>query len=123
MRVLAALIVLSPLWAQGISRGLRARVPIPPVLAADGPQQASAPRFTIGPLIEVHLWRGAALGADFLLRRTDLAFSPTGSRSFNFSIPLGSVPPANVVVTGVAHAVAVEIPEPSTAVVGFDLAI
>src|ERR1700737_2270915 len=81
MRVLAALIVLSPLWAQGISLGLRAGVPITPVLAADGPQQASASRFTIGPLIEVHLWRGAALGADFLLRRSDLAVSPAGSRS------------------------------------------
>src|SRR5260370_42391215 len=81
MRVLAALLVSSPLWAQGISLGLRAGVPITPVLAADGPQQASEPRFTIGPLIEVHLWRGAALGADFLLRRSDLAFSPAGSRS------------------------------------------
>src|SRR5260370_42617759 len=80
MRVLAALLVSSPLWAQGISLGLRAGVPITPVLAADGPQQASEPRFTIGPLIEVHLWRGAALGADFLLRRSDLAFSPAGSR-------------------------------------------
>ena len=81
MRVLAALLVSWPLWAQGISLGLRAGVPITPVLAADGPQQASEPRFTIGPLIEVHLWRGAALGADFLLRRSDLAFSPAGSRS------------------------------------------
>jgi hypothetical protein len=81
MRVLAALLVSSPLWAQGISLGLRAGVPITPVLATDGPQQASAPRFTIGPLIEVHLWRGAALAADFLLLRSDLASAPTGSRS------------------------------------------
>jgi hypothetical protein len=29
----------------------------------------------IGPCIEVHLWRGAALGADFLFRRTELAAS------------------------------------------------
>ena len=79
--MLAALLLSSLLWAQGTSLGLRAGVPITPVLTADGPQQASASRFTIGPLIEVHLWHGAALGADFLLRRSDLAFSPTGSRS------------------------------------------
>lgn len=80
MRVLAALLLSSPVWAQGISLGLRVGVPITPVLSADGPQEASASRFTVGPLIEVHLWRGAALGADFLLRRTGLAFSAAGLR-------------------------------------------
>jgi hypothetical protein len=80
MRMLAALLVSSPLLAQAVSLGLRAGIPITPVLAADRPQQASAPRYTIGPLIEVHLWHGVGLGADFLLRRADLAISSAGSR-------------------------------------------
>ena len=79
MRILAALLVSSTLLAQGVSLGLRAGVPITPVLTADGPQQASEPRFTIGPFVEIHLWHGAGLGADFLLRRVSLAISPAGS--------------------------------------------
>ena len=78
--MLAALLVSSPLLAQAVSLGLRAGIPITPVLAADGRQQASALRYTIGPLIEVHLWHGAGLGADFLLHHAGLAVSPAGSR-------------------------------------------
>ena len=78
--MLAALLVSSPLWAQAVSLGLRAGIPITPVLTADGPPQASAPRYTIGPLIEVHLWRGVGFGADFLLQRTGLAIPSAGSR-------------------------------------------
>jgi hypothetical protein len=73
--MLAALLVSSPLLAQGVSLGFRAGIPITPVLTADGPQQAPASRFTIGPLIEVHLWRDTVLGADFLLRRSAITFS------------------------------------------------
>jgi hypothetical protein len=80
MRVLAALLVSSPLFAQTVSLGLRAGVPVTPPLTVDGRQQASASRFTIGRLIEVHLWRGAGFGADFLLRRADLAISAAGSQ-------------------------------------------
>jgi hypothetical protein len=79
MRTLAALLVLSPLFAQGVSLGLRAGVPITPMLTANGPQQASEPRFTIGPSVEIHLWHGAGLGADFLLRRAGLAISMVAS--------------------------------------------
>jgi hypothetical protein len=79
MRTLAALLVLSPLFAQGVSLGLRAGVPITPMLTANGPQQASEPRFTIGPSVEIHLWHGAGLGADFLLRRAGLAISTAAS--------------------------------------------
>jgi hypothetical protein len=79
MRMLTALLVSSPLLAQGVSLGLRAGIPITPALTAIGSQQATASRFTIGPLIEVHLWHGAGFGADFLLHRTDLAISPVGS--------------------------------------------
>jgi hypothetical protein len=78
--MLAALLVSSPLLAQTASLGLRAGIPVTPPLTVDGRQQASAPRFTIGPLIEVHLWRGAGFGADFLLRRADLAISAAGSQ-------------------------------------------
>ena len=79
MRILTALFVSSPLLAQGVSLGLRAGIPITPTLTADGSQQATASRFTIGPLIEVHLWHGVGFGADILLHRTDLAISPAGS--------------------------------------------
>jgi hypothetical protein len=78
MRVLAALLVSSPLWAQAVSVGLRAGIPITPVLTADGPQQASGPRCTFGPLIEVRLWRGVGFGADFLLDRASLASGSAG---------------------------------------------
>jgi hypothetical protein len=79
MRMLAALILSSSSLAQVVSLGLRAGIPITPVLTASGRQQASASRYTIGPLMEVHLWRGAALGGDFLLDRFELA-SSAGSR-------------------------------------------
>jgi hypothetical protein len=79
MRMLAALLVSSPLLAQGLSLGLRAGIPITPALTSGAHQQVSAPRYTIGPLIEVHLWHGACVGAEFLLNRTDLATSPAGS--------------------------------------------
>jgi hypothetical protein len=80
MRIVAALVALSPLWAQGLSLGLRAGIPITPMLTANGNERASEPRFTIGPLIEGHLWHGAAFGADFLLQRTDLAVLLAGSQ-------------------------------------------
>jgi hypothetical protein len=78
--MLAALLVSSQLLAQGVSIGLRAGIPITPVLTADSPQQASMPRFTIGPLIGVPLCHGLGFGADFLLRRTGLAIPAAGSR-------------------------------------------
>lgn len=76
--MLAALLISSPLLAQTVSLGLRAGIPVTPPLTVDGRQQASASRFTIGLLIEVHLWRGAGFGADFLLLRTDLVISAAG---------------------------------------------
>ena len=80
MRTLAALVISSPLLAQAVSLGVRAGIPITPMLTADGPQQSSKPRWMIGALIDVHLWHGAGLGADFLLQRAGLGISPAGSR-------------------------------------------
>jgi hypothetical protein len=80
MRVLAALLVSSPLLAQVVSLGLRAGIPITPMFTAGGRQQASGSRYTIGPLIEVRLWPGAGVGADFLLHHAGLAISTAGSR-------------------------------------------
>lgn len=79
MRMLAALILSSSLFSQTVSLGLRAGIPITEMLTAGGNQRVSASRYTIGPLIEVHLWRGAALGGDFLLDHSELA-STAGSR-------------------------------------------
>jgi hypothetical protein len=81
MRTLAVLVVSSTLLAQGVSPGLRTGVAVTPLLTAEGPQHTSASRFTIGPCIEIHLWRDAALGVDFLLRRTDLAISAAARRA------------------------------------------
>lgn len=72
MRVLAVLLVSWPLVAQTVSLGLRAGIPITPMLTADGCRQASGSRYTTGPLIEVHLWHGAGLGADFLVRHDEI---------------------------------------------------
>jgi len=71
MRLLAALLVSSPLLAQAVSLGLRAGIPITPALTAEAPPHASTPRFTAGALVEFRLWRGAGLGADFLMNRSD----------------------------------------------------
>jgi len=79
MRLLAALLVSSHLLAQSISVGLRTGIPVTPLLTADPPQQVRTPRFTIGPLLEVSVWHGVAVGADFLVRRTELAVSAAGS--------------------------------------------
>jgi hypothetical protein len=94
MRMFATLLVSSRLLAQGVSFGLRAGVPFTPVLTVDGPQHASEPRFTIGPFVEIHLWHGAGLGADFLLRRSDLAISAPGSghaRVWRWEAPITAV--------------------------------
>jgi len=80
MRKFAAVLVPLQLWAQGVSVGLRAGVPITPVLTADMPEQVSTPRFAMGPLVEFPLWHGLNFGADFLLRRTDFAIPEAGSR-------------------------------------------
>ena len=77
--MLALPLVASVLFAQGVSLGLRAGIPITPVLTGNGRPQVSTQRYTIGPLIEVHLWHGAALGADFLLNRAGLAVAPAES--------------------------------------------
>ena len=73
MRIAVALLAWSPLLAQTASFGVRVGIPITPVFRAEGHQQPPRPRYKIGPLIEVHLWRGAAIGADFLLSRAGLA--------------------------------------------------
>jgi hypothetical protein len=74
MRVFYALLLSSALWAQGISLGLRSSVNITPQFAAMGPQQAPASPFTIGPLIEDHLWRGTALRVTFCCATANSAF-------------------------------------------------
>jgi hypothetical protein len=78
MRMLAVLSISTPLLAQIVSLGLRTGFPITPPLSSDGPQQTSAPRKIIGPLIEVHLGHGLDLGADFLVQRAGLAVSSAG---------------------------------------------
>ncbi len=79
VRVLAVLVVSSGLFAQALSPGVRAGVFLTPLLTAAGPQQISVSPFTIGPCLEVRLWRGAAAGIDFLFRRTGVALSATAS--------------------------------------------
>jgi hypothetical protein len=80
MWMLVALLVSSQLFAQPFSLGVRAGIPITRMFTAEGPQQAAGPRWMMGALVEVHLWRGAGFGADFLVQRADLSVSPAGSR-------------------------------------------
>jgi hypothetical protein len=81
MWIFAALAISSPLLlAQTVSIGLRAGIPITSELTAGGSRQTSTERYTIGPLIEVHLWHGAALGADFLLQGAKVSTRLAGSR-------------------------------------------
>src|SRR5438477_11177315 len=88
MRMLALPLVASVLFAQGVSLGLRAGIPITPMLTGNGRPQVSTQRYTIGPLIEVHLWHGAALGADFLLQRTELAIPAAESSVWRWEAPI-----------------------------------
>jgi hypothetical protein len=80
MRMLALLAISSPLFSQGVSLGLRSGVLVTSLLTAESPQRTSASRFTIGPCLEIHLWRGAGFGLDLLFRRAYLADSSAGSR-------------------------------------------
>lgn len=79
MRTLSILALSSSLLAQSVSLGLRSGAFATTLITAEEPHQASGSRFTVGPCIEVHLWRGAAFGLDFLLRSASL-ISPAGSR-------------------------------------------
>jgi len=69
MRGLAALVVLSPLWAQGVSLGVRGGFSITAALTADAHLRATKSRYIVGPLVEVNLWPSGTVGADFLVRR------------------------------------------------------
>lgn len=80
MRLLAVLAVSSPLLAQAVSPGFRTGFLATPLIRSAAPQQVSGSRWTIGPCIEVPVWRGAAFGADFLFRRAGLAIPPPGRR-------------------------------------------
>jgi hypothetical protein len=107
MRPLAVLVVSLPLLAQRLSPGVRSGVFITPLLADEGPQHASASRFTVGPCIEIKLWRDTAFGSEFLLRRTDLAASPASARFWASELPATLVyrfhsEPALFVRTGIS---------------------
>lgn len=80
MKELAALLVAPALWAQAVSVGLRVGVPVTSMLHAEGPYEARAGRYTLGPLIEVRLWRGVGVGADFLVSRAGLATASAGAQ-------------------------------------------
>ena len=54
-----ALFALAPVLAQPLSYGVRAGIPATSML-----NQGAPPRFTAGPSVEFHLWRGIAAGAD-----------------------------------------------------------
>lgn len=65
---------------QTVSFGLRAGAPVTAQLRADQGYQASTQRYTIGPALEVGLFGGWAVGADFLLQAATLA-TPGSARA------------------------------------------
>jgi hypothetical protein len=77
----AVLLLSSTLSAQDISAGLRAGLPLTPVLTADSPLESSTTWYVLGPFLEVQLAHGFGVGADLLLRRTGLTIPPAGSHA------------------------------------------
>jgi hypothetical protein len=84
MRVFAALLASSTLWAQPVSVGMRAGVPLTHMLASDAPVETSGAHFTIGPTVEFHIWRGIGGGADFLFARAGISTAGTGEPHVEF---------------------------------------
>lgn len=70
------LIFSTPLMAQALSAGLRTGVLVSPFFGGRATQQGSTSRLTIGPFVEMRLWRGASVGIDFLLRRASFELPP-----------------------------------------------
>jgi hypothetical protein len=74
VRVVIVLVLSARLWAQA-SLGLRTGFVVNPIITAEAGQ-----RFTLGPYLETHLWRGAAMDVDVLLRRPAFEVTPAHSR-------------------------------------------
>ena len=80
MRPLTALVLSAPLFAQVVGLGLRAGISATAPLSAGANQHASVARFTVGPAMEVHLGRGAALGLDWLFDHSEVAALAASAR-------------------------------------------
>jgi hypothetical protein len=86
--MIAALLVSPALLAQTVSVGMRAGPAITHSFSADRIQELSLPEYTIGPAIEMHLWRGSAIGADFLLQGAQLPSSPARITVRRWELPV-----------------------------------
>ena len=108
MRIVAALLVSPALLAQTVSFGVRAGMPVTSVFSVDRSRQTSTQRYTFGPTIEIDLWRGVAIGADFLLQSAMLsaAASPTTVKRWELPVTfvyrLRPSPPRPFVRAGVS---------------------
>jgi hypothetical protein len=72
VRFLTLLALSAPLMAQALSAGLRAGMVATPFFTFHAAQQELSSRWTIGACVELHLWRGAGVAVDLLLRRPGL---------------------------------------------------
>lgn len=88
MRMIAALLVPPALVAQTVSVGMRAGLAITHSFSADRSQQLSLREYTIGPAIEIHLWRGSAIAADFLLQGAQLLSSASRITVRRWELPM-----------------------------------
>jgi hypothetical protein len=88
MRIVAALLVSPALLAQTLSFGVRAGLPTTDVFTVDWSRHASTQRYTIGPIIEIDLWRGAAIGADFLLQSATLTAAASSTTVKRWELPV-----------------------------------
>jgi len=61
MRMVAALILSPALLVQTVSVGVRAGLPITDLFSVDQTRQTSTHRYTVGPTINIDIWRSAAI--------------------------------------------------------------
>jgi hypothetical protein len=86
--MIAALLVSPALLAQTVSFGVRVGVPVTDAFSVDPNRQTATQRYTFGPTIEIDLWRGAAIGADFLFQSAMLGAGSSTTRVRRWELPI-----------------------------------
>jgi hypothetical protein len=108
MRTIAALLVTPALLSQTVSFGLRGAVPITDIFSVDSSRKTSTQRYSFGPAIEIDLWRGGAIGADFLFQSAELGTVSSTTTVRRWELPitfvyrLRSSPPHPFVRAGIS---------------------
>lgn len=86
--MLAGLLLSPTLLAQTFSFGVRVGLPITDLFSVDRSRQTATQRYTIGPAIESNLWRGGAIGADFLFQSATLSAAASSTTVKRWELPI-----------------------------------